>query len=128
VKYLLIGFVRVWRAVISPLYGDVCKYYPSCSAYGLEALRVHGAIKGTYLMVNRIIRCNPWSTGGIDPVPGSALEAEIAAERLAEAADLAQRRDAQERGQAIDLLLEQNGGSMFVGVEPNVSRETLVCC
>lgn len=78
-KYLLIAFVRAWRAVISPLYGDVCKYYPSCSAYGLEALRIHGALRGSWLTVRRLARCHPWAAGGIDPVPGSPLEARLAA-------------------------------------------------
>lgn len=69
--WLLIGFVKAWRAVISPLYGDVCKYYPSCSAYGLQALQVHGALRGSAMIVWRILRCNPWSRGGHDPVPGT---------------------------------------------------------
>jgi putative membrane protein insertion efficiency factor len=81
-KYLLMGFVRLWRAVISPLYGDVCKYYPTCSAYGLEALRLHGAIKGSYLTITRLARCHPWAKGGFDPVPGSKLEAELRAQGL----------------------------------------------
>lgn len=77
-KYLLIGFVLAWRKLISPLYGEVCKYYPSCSAYGLEALRLHGALRGSWLTVRRIGSCHPWAHGGFDPVPGSALEDEIA--------------------------------------------------
>lgn len=77
-KHLMIGFVLAWRKVISPLYGDVCKYYPSCSAYGLEALRLHGALRGGWLTVRRIGSCHPWAHGGFDPVPGSALESEIA--------------------------------------------------
>lgn len=83
-KHLLIGFVHLWRKLISPLYGDVCKYYPTCSTYGLEALRVHGAIKGSALTIWRLLRCNPWSQGGIDPVPGSAYEAQWLAEESAE--------------------------------------------
>lgn len=70
-KHLLIAFVKLWRALISPLYGNVCKYYPSCSAYGLQALQTHGAIKGSWLTISRIARCNPWSLGGYDPVPGT---------------------------------------------------------
>lgn len=77
-KWLLIGFVKAWRAVISPWYGPVCKYYPSCSAYGLEALQLHGAIKGSRLAIWRLLRCNPWSHGGVDPVPGSPLETQVA--------------------------------------------------
>ncbi len=72
-KYPLIAFIHLWRRFISPLYGDVCKYYPSCSAYGLEAITIHGAIKGSWLTVTRLLRCHPWSMGGIDPVPGSQL-------------------------------------------------------
>ena len=74
-KHLLIAFVKVWRTVVSPLYGDVCKFYPTCSAYGLEALQLHGAVKGSWLIVRRLVRCHPWSTGGVAPVPGSPLAA-----------------------------------------------------
>lgn len=70
-KYPLIWFVKGWRKFISPLYGDVCKFHPSCSAYGLRALEVHGAIKGGGLMIWRILRCQPWSLGGVDYVPGT---------------------------------------------------------
>lgn len=70
-KWLLTGFIRLWRAVISPLYGNVCKYHPSCSAYGLQAIETHGALRGSWLAVSRIVRCNPWSLGGYDPVPGT---------------------------------------------------------
>lgn len=77
-KYLLIGFVMLWRKVISPLYGDVCKFYPTCSAYGLEALRRYGAIKGSWLTVRRIGRCHPWSMGGFDPVPPSKAQPDVA--------------------------------------------------
>lgn len=75
-KWLLVGFIKLWRAVISPLYGNVCKYYPSCSAYGLEAVQVHGALRGSWLAAQRIVRCNPWSSGGYDPVPGTPAAAE----------------------------------------------------
>lgn len=75
-KWFLIGFIKLWRVVISPLYGNVCKYYPSCSAYGLEAVQVHGAARGSWLAIDRIVRCNPWSAGGYDPVPGTPAAAE----------------------------------------------------
>lgn len=70
-KYPLIWFVKAWRRFLSPLYGDVCRYYPSCSAYGLRSLEVHGAIKGSWLTISRIVRCNPWAAGGMDYVPGT---------------------------------------------------------
>ena len=64
----MIGFVLIWRKLISPLYGDVCRYYPSCSTYGLGSLQNHGLLRGAPLTVWRILRCNPWATGGIDDV------------------------------------------------------------
>lgn len=70
-KYVLIGLLRVYRATISPLYGQVCRYHPSCSAYALEAVTLHGAVRGTVLSVRRLGRCHPWAAGGYDPVPGS---------------------------------------------------------
>ena len=68
-KHLLIGLLRAYRATISPLYGQVCRYHPSCSAYALEAVRRHGTLRGTVLSVRRLGRCHPWAAGGYDPVP-----------------------------------------------------------
>lgn len=65
----LIAFLKAYRAVVSPLYGNVCRYFPTCSAYGLEAVTVHGALRGISLTVRRLLRCHPWATGGIDDVP-----------------------------------------------------------
>lgn len=61
--------LRAYRRVISPLYGDVCRYYPSCSAYALGAIQQHGVVKGVGLGTWRILRCNPWARGGVDDVP-----------------------------------------------------------
>jgi hypothetical protein len=61
--------LRAYRAVISPLYGDVCRYYPSCSAYALQAIQEHGLTIGTVLGLRRIARCHPWAAGGVDDVP-----------------------------------------------------------
>jgi len=68
-KHVLIALLRVYRATISPLYGQVCRYHPSCSAYALEAVSRHGALRGTVLSVRRLVRCHPWAAGGVDPVP-----------------------------------------------------------
>ena len=64
----LILLVMGYRKVISPLYGDVCRYYPTCSAYGLGQLQQRGVVFGSMLTLWRILRCNPWSQGGIDKV------------------------------------------------------------
>lgn len=77
-KYPMIWFVKGWRRFISPLYGDVCKFHPTCSAYGLRALEVHGAFKGSALTISRIARCHPWSMGGVDYVPGTPEASEWA--------------------------------------------------
>ncbi len=61
--------LRAYRAAISPLYGEVCRYYPSCSLYALNAIQAHGVIKGIGLGSLRIARCHPWAAGGIDDVP-----------------------------------------------------------
>lgn len=68
-KFLLIWLLRAYRALISPLYGQVCRYHPSCSAYALEAVEKHGALRGSWLAVRRLGRCHPWAAGGYDPVP-----------------------------------------------------------
>ena len=60
-----------YRRWISPLYGDVCRYYPSCSRYALEAIQAEGAVRGCLMGVWRILRCNPWSAGGVDDVIGA---------------------------------------------------------
>ncbi|WP_395106558.1 membrane protein insertion efficiency factor YidD [Actinomadura sp. SCN-SB] len=65
----LILLVRAYRRFLSPLLGQQCRFQPTCSAYGLEALQVHGALRGSWLTVRRIGRCHPFNRGGYDPVP-----------------------------------------------------------
>jgi putative membrane protein insertion efficiency factor len=67
--WLLIILIRAYQLAISPLLPPSCRFHPSCSAYGLESMKVHGALKGTALTGWRLVRCNPWNDGGIDPVP-----------------------------------------------------------
>ena len=68
-RNVVVAILHIYRAVISPLYGDVCRYYPSCSAYGLRSVQEHGVIRGGWLTVRRLARCHPWAEGGIDDVP-----------------------------------------------------------
>jgi len=61
--------IRIYQYLISPLLPTSCRHAPTCSHYAIEALKVHGMIRGTYLALHRILRCHPWGTHGIDPVP-----------------------------------------------------------
>ena len=66
---VLIAFIKVYQYTLSPMLGQRCKYYPSCSNYAIDALREYGAIRGTGMAAWRLLRCNPFSNGGYDPVP-----------------------------------------------------------
>ena len=68
-RALLILFVRAYQVALSPLFRGCCRFEPSCSNYAIEALRVHGAFKGTVLAVWRVLRCHPFGAHGYDPVP-----------------------------------------------------------
>ena len=68
-KKILIFLIKFYRKYISPLKRTKCQYIPTCSEYGLEAIEKHGALKGSLLAIWRILRCNPFSSGGYDPVP-----------------------------------------------------------
>ncbi len=72
----LLGLVKLYRVTISPLLGANCRYQPTCSQYALEALRVHGAFRGSVLAAKRIARCHPWGGHGYDPVPGTERKEE----------------------------------------------------
>jgi putative membrane protein insertion efficiency factor len=69
VKQVLVFVLRAYRFLISPLYGQVCRYYPTCSAYALQAVETHGALRGSWLAARRVCRCHPWAEGGVDHVP-----------------------------------------------------------
>lgn len=68
-KRILIGIIRGYQLFLSPLLGNNCRYYPTCSHYTQEAIAKHGALQGTWLGIRRISRCHPWHEGGIDLVP-----------------------------------------------------------
>lgn len=64
-----IGLVRFYQLAISPLFPPSCRYLPTCSQYTIEALQIHGFLRGTWLGIKRIARCHPWGGSGYDPVP-----------------------------------------------------------
>lgn len=72
---VLVLLLKGYRLFISPLYGQVCRYYPSCSEYALRAVQTHGWLRGSWLAVRRLARCHPWTAGGYDPVPPARHEA-----------------------------------------------------
>lgn len=69
VRGILVGIIRVYQVTLSGVFGGRCKYYPTCSRYAVEAIRTHGAAKGSALALWRLLRCNPLSRGGVDHVP-----------------------------------------------------------
>ena len=70
---VLVGAVRVYQWTLRPVIGANCRFEPSCSHYAIEALRRHGALRGIALSARRVLRCNPWTAGGYDPVPPRCL-------------------------------------------------------
>jgi putative membrane protein insertion efficiency factor len=68
-RVALMYAVRGYQLVLSPIFGGACRYYPTCSAYAIEALERHGALRGSWLALRRIARCHPFRPGGFDPVP-----------------------------------------------------------
>lgn len=68
-SYPFIGLIRIYQVIISPVLGPKCRFTPTCSQYGIEALRKHGLFKGTWLTMRRILKCHPWGPHGYDPVP-----------------------------------------------------------
>jgi hypothetical protein len=69
VKALLVALIDGYRLLLSPFFGSQCRFYPTCSSYAREAIETHGAWRGSWLVAWRILRCNPWHAGGVDPVP-----------------------------------------------------------
>lgn len=66
---ILIFLLKAYQVLLSPFLGQQCRFYPTCSQYGLEAIHKHGAIVGSYYTIRRLLRCHPWHAGGHDPIP-----------------------------------------------------------
>ena len=66
--YILIKFIKSYQFLLSPLLGQSCRHYPTCSDYSIEALKTYGFFKGLFLSIKRILSCHPWGQGGFDPV------------------------------------------------------------
>jgi putative membrane protein insertion efficiency factor len=64
-----IGLIKVYQFTLSPFFGKQCRFIPTCSQYGIEAIQKHGALKGSWLTIKRILRCHPWGGSGYDPIP-----------------------------------------------------------
>ena len=68
-RALLIALIRIYQLFVSPLLGNHCRFYPSCSQYAREAIEQYGMLRGGWLAIRRLLRCHPWHPGGVDPVP-----------------------------------------------------------
>jgi putative membrane protein insertion efficiency factor len=68
---LMIALITAYRWTISPMLGNRCRFYPSCSQYSLEAIQQYGALRGAWMTIRRLLRCHPWHPGGYDPVPAA---------------------------------------------------------
>ena len=68
-NYLLIKIIKLYQATLSLFVGQHCRFFPTCSNYAIDAIKLHGVMKGLYLASSRICRCHPWAEGGIDEVP-----------------------------------------------------------
>ena len=66
---MLIGLIKLYQVTLSPFIGRACRYTPTCSNYGIEAIQKYGPFKGTWLTIKRVLSCNPWGGSGYDPVP-----------------------------------------------------------
>ncbi len=71
ISKILIVFIKAYRLILSPWLGQQCRFHPTCSQFALEAIELHGPLKGSWLTLKRLASCHPWHEGGVDHVPGS---------------------------------------------------------
>lgn len=103
-RLMLAGLIRLYRLVVSPLlslfaapaYGQICRFYPSCSEYALVAVERHGVLHGGWLAIRRLLRCHPWNPGGVDHVPP------VAGDRAGEHRELSDQTRAAMKTAAVD--------------------------
>ena len=69
ISWLLQKLIRLYQLLLSPYWGSQCRFFPTCSNYGIEAIKKYGSVRGGFLTIRRVCRCNPWAEGGCDPVP-----------------------------------------------------------
>ena len=74
-QYFFMGIVRLYQLILSPILGPRCRFQPTCSSYALDAIKLHGGLKGGWLAIKRISKCHPWGGHGFDPVPGMTIKA-----------------------------------------------------
>ena len=87
-----VGAIRAYQWIVAPVMPMSCRFWPTCSQYGVDAVRRHGALRGGWLALARIVRCNPWNAGGVDPVPESfSLRAALGTDHLEHGADCGDR-------------------------------------
>jgi len=79
-RWTLILLIRIYRVIVSPVLGNCCRFSPSCSTYMIEAIQAHGCFKGLWLGSTRLLRCHPFHSGGIDPVPEPRVRTTVAHE------------------------------------------------
>lgn len=81
-RKIIICLIRLYQIIISPILGPSCRFYPSCSQYAIEAVKIHGIFKGCFLAVKRVLRCHPGCKGGLDPVPDKKTSEQKSSQKL----------------------------------------------
>lgn len=110
-RALILG-IRAYQVLVSPLLGPRCRFYPTCSAYAAEALRTHGAARGTWLAARRLLRCHPWHPGGVDFVPPTRRRPDQQAASSGHSAGSASSDGAQQRPEGWIVKAPQADGTL----------------